>query len=94
MGPKGGFSLAKEPSKISLLEVIEAIQGPIRLNRCLLGTGICSREKACPVAATLAKLQDYIYNYLSGVTLDELSRSECAKEMKMRENLIGERNAR
>jgi Rrf2 family protein len=45
MGPKGGFQLRREPSKISLLEIIEVIQGPIRLNRCLLGKNVCVKQK-------------------------------------------------
>jgi len=32
MGPKGGFSLSKEPSKISLMEIIKAVQGPVKMS--------------------------------------------------------------
>jgi Rrf2 family protein len=79
MGPKGGFRLGAEPSQISLLEVIEAIQGPLSLNRCLLSVDVCHRQKACPLTVKLAELQEYVYNYLGGITLEELSRSTQAK---------------
>jgi len=74
MGPKGGFRLSRDPSKISLLAVIEAIQGPVRLNRCLLGRDVCPHEKRCKVKLKLAELEQSINNYLGNVTLDELSR--------------------
>lgn len=80
MGPKGGFRLSKEPAKISLLEVIEAIQGPVRFNRCLLGVDVCSRQKTCPVREKLAELQEHVGNYLGGITLDELLQNERARE--------------
>ena len=80
MGPKGGFGLSAKPAKMSLLEVIEAIQGPLRLNRCLLGVDVCPRQKGCPVMPKLAKLQKYICNYLGGITLDELLRGRDAEK--------------
>jgi len=75
MGPKGGFVLNREPSKISLLEVVEAIQGPISLNRCLLSLDACAREKDCPIRAKLIELQKCISSYLGGISLDELLSS-------------------
>jgi Rrf2 family protein len=75
MGPKGGFGLSADPSKISLLKVIEAIQGPIRLNRCLSGNGICPYQKKCKVRGKLAKLEDSINNYLGSVKLNGLVKS-------------------
>ncbi len=73
MGSKGGFSLSRQPSEINLLEIIEIIQGPLRLNRCLLGLDICSRQKGCPISSKLVKLQKYMTNYLHGITLEDLS---------------------
>ena len=49
MGPKGGFVLGAEPSKINLLEIVEAIQGPVSMNRCVLDKDACSRAKFCAV---------------------------------------------
>ena len=79
MGPKGGYRLIKEPAKINILEIIEVIQGPLSINRCLLSIDACTRQKNCPVSKKLAELQKYVGNYLSNITLDELLRSRGAK---------------
>ncbi|MBN2183068.1 MAG: Rrf2 family transcriptional regulator [Sedimentisphaerales bacterium] len=82
MGPKGGFGLSRQPSKISLLEIIESIQAPIRLNRCLLAGDICPRQKHCPVKEKLLDLQEYIGGYFSDITLDELIAGSSKKDRK------------
>jgi Rrf2 family protein len=76
MGPKGGFVLAREPTKISLLEVIEAIQGPVSVNRCLLGSDACPKQTGCPIRKKLESLQEYIENFLKDVTLAKVLRSK------------------
>ncbi len=48
-GVKGGFMLAYKPSEISLLDVIETIQGPVSFNRCVIDHTGCSRSDTCPV---------------------------------------------
>ena len=75
MGSKGGYILRKKPSEISILEVIEAIQGPVSLNRCVMDTGFCSRKRSCPVSKNLAKLQKTMNNYLKSVQLNKLAGS-------------------
>jgi len=72
MGPKGGFSLSKAPSRINILEVIETIQGSISLNRCLVNVSACVRQHDCPVSKKLAGLQKYITTFLTDITLDQL----------------------
>ena len=79
MGPKGGFRLGRQPLKINLLEVIEVMQGAIRLNRCLLGLEVCERRKSCVISSKLAELQEKIRGYLAGVTLEGLAQSRNIK---------------
>lgn len=74
MGPKGGFVLGAEPSKISLLEVVETIQGPISMNRCVLNEDACSRKTICAVREKLIDIQKNMTRGLAAITLDELTR--------------------
>jgi Rrf2 family iron-sulfur cluster assembly transcriptional regulator len=72
MGPKGGFRVSRGPGEINLLEVVEAVQGPVRLNRCLMDDGACPRKANCPVRARIGELQGRMEEYLQSVTLKEL----------------------
>jgi len=80
MGPKGGFSLSKDPSEITLTAIIKAIQGPISVNNCLLGIEVCSRQPNCPINNKLTKLQEYIDGFFSDVTLNQLLESRSSKK--------------
>ena len=57
-GARGGIKLAREPQKISLLEVIEAIDGPIKLNMCVDGEGTCLFEDNCSMRAIWCDIQN------------------------------------
>lgn len=72
MGPKGGFALSREPSAIDLMEIINVLQGGLRLNRCLFGGRGCEFESECEINTKLTCLQLYIEGYLSGITLTEI----------------------
>jgi len=72
MGPKGGFTLSKEPSKINLLEIIQAVQGPLTVNRCLAEEESCPRKDLCPLSSKMRELQNYIVGSLSDATLAEI----------------------
>ena len=47
-GPTGGLALARPATEINLLQVLEAIDGPICLNMCLLRPRECPRDQICP----------------------------------------------
>ena len=48
-GVKGGFQLARLPEEISLLDVMEAIEGDVSINVCALDQTLCGRSKTCSV---------------------------------------------
>ena len=76
MGPKGGFTLSREPSKISLMEIINVLQGGICLNRCLHNGKGCEFESDCEVHTKLSCLQLYIDGYLDRITLAEIASAQ------------------
>ena len=82
MGPNGGFFLSKQPKKINLAEIIEVIQGPLSLSRCLLGKNVCPKQSRCPITGKLTKLQKNISDYLQSITLDELLQHQGTKKAK------------
>ncbi|MBA7687431.1 HTH-type transcriptional regulator IscR [subsurface metagenome] len=83
MGPTGGFFLGKSPSEIKLASIVEVIQGPVRVNRCLFGIDVCSRQPDCPISKKLAELQEYIEFFFNDITLAQLLKSwKSHKEIK------------
>jgi len=72
-GIGGGFVLARPPEKITLCEIVEAIEGPIMPNKCLMGEGICSFQKTCTVHPVWRRLQAVTRGILEEVTLKTLS---------------------
>lgn len=73
MGPKGGWQLAKRPDKIQFNHLIEAIQGPVTVNRCLMGGFKCPLKGKCPAHSKMAGLQNQIEDYLNELTLKEFT---------------------
>jgi Rrf2 family protein len=76
MGPKGGFCLARRPSEITFLELVEIIQGPIRVNRCLMEPFVCPMKERCPLHPKLADLQEEMQRQLRNTTLAELMNTQ------------------
>ncbi len=69
-GPSGGLALQKEQCTISLLDIIEAIEGPVCLNVCLIRPQECNRDFLCPAHAFWGKLQMMVVAELRQTTLD------------------------
>lgn len=71
-GKAGGFRLARRPNEITLLEIIETLQGPVALIDCLADISTCARNKACAARKAWTHVNDSIRQTLQSVTLDSL----------------------
>ncbi|MBC7083049.1 MAG: Rrf2 family transcriptional regulator [Bacillota bacterium] len=71
-GPRGGFSLAHDPGEITALEIVEAIQGRVAVNRCLLGRDACERWEVCRLRQSWVGIQEGFVAFLKEVTLKSL----------------------
>ena len=78
-GAGGGVSLARPASEISLLQVIESLDGPIRLNRCVIEPGSCPRDEHCPVHHVWARAQSELTELLGVTTFDMLATGQPEK---------------
>jgi len=76
-GARGGVSLARAPQEITLLEVIEAIDGPIQLNECVGDSGACSFDDDCPLRPVWCDAQEQLVNKLKGTNFaDMIAKSQ------------------
>ncbi len=78
-GTGGGFMLGRAPENITLLEVVEAVEGPIVPNRCVVNPSDCDRSGYCNVHPVWKRVQDEVCKALAGVTLKELAAEHKAK---------------
>jgi len=71
-GARGGVTLARAPKDITLLEVVEAIDGPIMLNECVGDNVTCAFDKDCPLRPVWCDAQEELVNRLRGTNFEQL----------------------
>ena len=79
-GPNGGYRLARQPSQISLLDIVEAAEGPATIDHCVLRDGPCDWEETCPVHDTWARTQDALTRELASTSVAEITAIDAAIE--------------
>lgn len=72
-GTGGGFKLGRSASEITLRQVVEAVEGPITLNRCLLDAASCDRQTECNVQGVWRNVQNQLISILDSISLEELA---------------------
>ncbi len=75
-GVKGGFSLARQAREITVLEVLEAIEGKLALNVCVSDKKKCTFSKHCPSHFLWLNVQAKVVETLKKANFDELSRQK------------------
>lgn len=78
-GPGGGYVLSRSPEKISVREVVEAIEGKIALVACQEGE--CPRAAGCGSQSVWHTLQSRIAETLEEITLDQIAEKQYAKSV-------------
>ncbi len=73
-GARGGVMLARDPDELTLLEVVEAIDGPIRLNSCVGKDGYCAFKETCPLAEIWEDVQNLLVERLTATRFGPLAR--------------------
>jgi Rrf2 family protein len=79
-GPGGGFSLARPADQITLLDVIEAVDGSSPVEGCVVGLGRCSDGMPCPQHELIKPLRQRFRAYLANTTLADTADSLRAKK--------------
>jgi len=87
-GPNGGVALGRPMSGITLLQVVDAIDGLEQFDGCVLGLEPCSCVNPCPVHEHWAAIKASIQTMLASKTLDQLA-SELAQGKKTLKTSFG-----
>ena len=74
-GNTGGFELEERHRRASLLDVVQAIEGPIHLNVCLNQDRGCTRQTWCPAHNVWAEAQRALSNVLGNATINEMAHT-------------------
>ena len=72
-GPGGGYRLRVPAGEITLLKVVETVEGSIFLNECLIGADVCAKQPGCPVHGVWALACRRLRETLDSVTFEELA---------------------
>jgi FeS assembly SUF system regulator len=71
-GSNGGYRLARAAAGISLVEIVEAMEGPLGMTECSLHAGACGIEHSCGVRANWRRINDVVADALRGVSLAQM----------------------
>lgn len=77
-GAGGGVRLAGDPAEITIKEVIEFIEGPIVISRCLVSPETCANRSRCPLNQVWSRARQAMLDVLGGTTIADLIKAKCA----------------
>lgn len=72
-GPNGGYALARPSTEIRLLDIYEALEGPLRQDGCLFTKPVCRRSH-CALGDVVSEVRRQVFEYLRGTTLADAAK--------------------
>ena len=72
-GPRGGYRLARRPEEIRLIEVVEALDGPVGSECCLLSVGECQQQSTCAVRKIILEAELTFYGFFQNETVASMA---------------------
>jgi Rrf2 family transcriptional regulator, iron-sulfur cluster assembly transcription factor len=72
-GATGGLMLSRKPEHITLREIVEAIEGPVIMNLCVMDEKSCGFSKTCSAHIAWKKIKDSVSAMLEDVTLKDIA---------------------
>jgi len=72
-GASGGYRLARPAAEISLVEIVEAMEGPLAMTECSVHDGQCGIESSCGARANWRRINDVVADALRRVSLADMS---------------------
>ena len=79
-GQGGGFEIGQRGRGASILEIVQAIDGPIRLNVCLCEEKVCQRKVWCPASPVWARAQKAMFEVLEATRIQDLAEQGAANQ--------------
>lgn len=78
-GVSGGYRLARSPEEITIVEIIDALEGPIAVTLCSLESGgECAKEDLCPVQSSWRKINQAVLRALEDIKLSDMIQPTAA----------------
>lgn len=78
-GVGGGFLLARDPNEITLLDILQAEEGQLKLNHCLVDTDVCHRDAYCSAHEVWHEAQTEMAQVLSRYSIAALVKRQDEK---------------
>jgi Rrf2 family iron-sulfur cluster assembly transcriptional regulator len=79
-GRGGGFAFARPPHAITLMQIIEAVEGPQTFDRCVVGLAQCNDAMPCPQHDLYKPIRQRLRDYLETTTVADMASSLKAKQ--------------
>jgi Rrf2 family protein len=93
LGRTGGYRLRRPPRALTLLELVEAIEGPSRSTRCVLRQRACDASHPCAIHPVWAAAQSGVIGVLAATTLADLVELDRAMDKTNLQAVLQERTA-